>query len=284
MKHCLFTLLYWIGAMRLASWWNRKRVMILCYHNVTAQTGSLSGNDEKWDVPYEYFEKHLDYLGHRHNIVSLQDYLAARRAGRTLPNYSAVLTFDDGYRNFLTVVAPCLARRGFPASVFLITDFLRNGKCNGSAQTVRVEPSEDNMYLSWSEVETLAQNYDVEFGSHSCSHPEMLKLSPEEAERELRDSRSAIAMLTGNEDIAFAFPGGVYSPRLVDQARMLGYSCALTVYPSANAIDRDPFVLRRISLGREDDEAAFAGRVSGLTEWFMRAGLVLTRLLHRSFP
>ena len=37
-------------------------------------------------------------------------------------HYSVVLTFDDGFRNFLTVAAPILAERKIPATVFLITD------------------------------------------------------------------------------------------------------------------------------------------------------------------
>ena len=64
----------------------------------------------------------LDFLQRNYTVISLREYLHARNEGRSLGNYSVVLTFDDGFRNFLTVAAPMLAERKLPATVFLITD------------------------------------------------------------------------------------------------------------------------------------------------------------------
>src|SRR6185369_322677 len=135
MKILAFNLLHIIGATWFAAWWTRKQVRILCYHGVTRRTERMSHNPHKLHVRYERFLDHLDHLQRRYQVISLGEYLQARREGRRLPDYSVILTFDDGYRNFLTVIAPCLAERSMSASAFLITDRVGRGcdeKLNGS--------------------------------------------------------------------------------------------------------------------------------------------------------
>lgn len=122
MKKILFALLYRLGVTRLAAWWHRRRVTILCYHGVTEQPGGDTNNVKGLHVNRLRFASHLNFLQRNYSVISLREYVLARNDGRSLGNYSVVLTFDDGFRNFLTVAAPMLAERNLPATVFLITD------------------------------------------------------------------------------------------------------------------------------------------------------------------
>src|SRR5437763_5237729 len=115
MKRILFALLYHTGVTRFAAWWHRKRVVFLCYHGVTQLAARSPADPHGLHVSRGRFEKHLDFLRRRYHAVSLREYLDARLGGRRLPHYSVVLTFDDGFRNFLTAAAPCLAERSMPA-------------------------------------------------------------------------------------------------------------------------------------------------------------------------
>ena len=121
MKKLAFALLYLTGLTRLAAWCHRKRVVFLCYHGVTERSERSPADPTGLHVNHRRFAAQLDFLARRYHFISLEEYLQARRAGRRLPNYSLLLTFDDGFRNFLTVAAPLLSARQIPTTVFLIT-------------------------------------------------------------------------------------------------------------------------------------------------------------------
>lgn len=268
MKNFAYSLLYALGLVRLAAWWNRRRVMILCYHGVTERAERSPLDPFGLQVRHERFTVHLDYLRRHYHVLSLSDYLKARREQSALPDYSVVLTFDDGYRNFLTAAAPRLAKSKMPASVFIITDRVRS---DGKQLEADWSESDDETYLSWEEAQELSGEQAIEFGSHTCSHRQLSQLSPDEAERELQASRGIIKAHLGKGALSLAYPYGAYSDAIIEQARALSYTCALTTDAGTNDLQTGLFALRRTLIGDDDDKASFAARVSGLTWWLSRA-------------
>ena len=259
MKKLAFALLYLTGLTRLAAWRNRKRVVFLCYHGVTARSQRSSTDPTGLHVNHHRFAAQLDFLSRRYHFLSLDEYLEARRTGRPLPDYSLLLTFDDGFRNFLTVAAPLLAARGIPTIVFLITG-------NADSDEVRPttwEPRDDSNYLSWSEARLLKEKYQVDFGSHTCSHSPLMSLTQSEIIRELRQSREDLTGNLGIEFPALSYPKGERSDMLARVAREQGYSCAVTTDRGANEMEHDLFTLGRTLIGDSDDEMSLAVRVSG---------------------
>ncbi|HYE65970.1 MAG TPA: polysaccharide deacetylase family protein [Pyrinomonadaceae bacterium] len=273
MKKVIFTLLHAARVTRFAAWWNRRRVMILCYHGVTGRPHRSPQDPDGLHIRHDRFDAQLDHLQRLYHIISLREYLTARREGRSLPHYSVILTFDDGYRNLLTMAAPRLAARRLPATFFLITDHVRNGA--GPEPAPSWSPADDEGYLSWTEIQRLEREQGIEFGSHTCSHRKLPTLSPDEAERELHDSRAAVIAHTKSETLPFAYPYGKYSVELAQRALSHGYVCALTTDAGTNDMQTDLFMLKRTLVSDFDDEAAFAARVSGLTCWLNRAQALL---------
>lgn len=76
-------------------------------------------------VTPEDFRAHLAFLSERRfHVLSFREALELLEAVRPFPERCAVITFDDGYRDNLTVAAPALAEHGFPATVFVATRVL----------------------------------------------------------------------------------------------------------------------------------------------------------------
>src|SRR4029453_9293701 len=69
----------------------------------------------------------MDLIAGLCTVLPLAEAVERLYAG-TLPPRAACITFDDGYRNNLTVAAPILRARGLPATVFVSTGYIGNGR------------------------------------------------------------------------------------------------------------------------------------------------------------
>ncbi len=67
------------------------------------------------------FERQIAFLARRRNVVSMDELVDAIQRGQQLPAGTVVLTFDDGYRDNYTYVAPALAAYDLPATLYLPT-------------------------------------------------------------------------------------------------------------------------------------------------------------------
>lgn len=68
------------------------------------------------------FRGQLDYLQHRHTVVTMEEVMyAAQGSPADLPADAALLTFDDGFVDHYTTVLPLLDERGWQGSFFAPT-------------------------------------------------------------------------------------------------------------------------------------------------------------------
>ena len=261
MKKLVFRLLYSAGVVRLVAWLNRKRVIFICYHGVTERETRHPDDRFGLHVRKDRFRSHLEYLQKHYRVISLGKYVEASRRQQPLPEYAAVITFDDGYRNFYTAAGPLLIEHNMPAAMFLIVDRVRQ---NGDSGTASWTDADDEKYLSWSEVKQLAAR-GVEFGSHTCTHRKLTELPLAEVDTELRQSKEVITRELQLEDPPLAYPYGFTNDSIAAAAQSLGYSCAITTETGFNDAATDFFKLRRVLVGDDDDVPAFATRLAGLT-------------------
>jgi peptidoglycan/xylan/chitin deacetylase (PgdA/CDA1 family) len=91
---------------------------ILFYHKVQRRPVGVWG-EPVLDV--REFERHVAFLARAYQPVSLSELVAGLAGRARLPRRAVALTFDDGYRNNLYLVAPILARHGIPATIFITT-------------------------------------------------------------------------------------------------------------------------------------------------------------------
>jgi peptidoglycan/xylan/chitin deacetylase (PgdA/CDA1 family) len=219
-------------------------------------------------MPLASFLEQLDYLQAHYQIISLGEFVSARHHNMKLPASAVILTFDDGMRNFFTVVAPLLLKRRIAATSFILTgeSYMReSSELDGDWCS-----HDDAIHLSWDEVRQLAHQ-GVEFGSHARNHYPLPDLTSAEAHDELVRSLEELNTHLGPGSFPLSYPHGRTSERISRLTESLGYSCAVTTALGQNDSDDDLFELRRTVVASDVDLPTFAARLSGLTHWYSQA-------------
>lgn len=120
---------------------NRDKLLILMYHAVVDENHSY----ERWThVHAVQFAEQMRYLRQNYSVLPLSEVVHRMACGKEIPPYSAVVTFDDGFRNNYSVAFPILREHGVPASIFLTTGFIESGDLNWPDQvfiTLRGAPA-----------------------------------------------------------------------------------------------------------------------------------------------
>lgn len=265
-KRSFFFFLRFVGATKAISWLHRKQVMILCYHCITPRPDLLASDPWKMYLDAESFETQLDYLQKNYNVISLENYLEARRENRPLRPFSVVLTFDDGKRNFLTAVLPRLVSRNLPATSFVVVkNTKKEYRENISDDFHEWAPEDNSADLSWENIDYLLKQKKVEIGSHTYTHPVLPQISYEEVENELKTSYEEIVKNTELKNVSLAYPFGQTSETVIEIARKTGYACGLTNTDAGNNPKTNLFRLNRTIINSDDDLNVFAARLAGVT-------------------
>lgn len=107
-----------------ASGWRRRRLLILCYHGV-----SLLDEHESYRelfVTPAFLRRRFEILrSGGYTVLPLGEAVRHLRCG-TLPPRSVVLTFDDGFYNFLAAAVPLLEEFAYPATNYVSTYYCVN--------------------------------------------------------------------------------------------------------------------------------------------------------------
>src|ERR1041385_7528148 len=95
------------------------RVPILTYHSIDeAGPAALA----PWRLSPALFREQMRFLRERgYRSVSLDEWARAIAEQRRLPGRPVVITFDDGYRDFLENAWPALRELDFRATIFAVT-------------------------------------------------------------------------------------------------------------------------------------------------------------------
>ena len=167
----------------------------------------------------EHLESHVRFLRRRgYRFLTAEELLAE---GRPAPG-TAVLTFDDGYRNWLTGAVPVLRRVGVRATFYVCP-----GLWGGHSPDVSGDPGR---LVTEAEAREL-HAAGMELGSHSLSHLDLRRVDDSTLERELGASKRAIEGLTGRPCRTLAYPYGLYDARVASAAGAAGYELAFGWLP-----------------------------------------------------
>ncbi len=143
----LFLIVFSLGTFYFLWLYPKYTVPILIYHAVDYQEGSFF-------VSPENFSKQMEYIKQRgYKVITLDELVKNIQNKKNFKRNEVVITFDDGYQDSFKYAYPVLVKFNFPATVFLITDYL--GK--------------ENRFLNWDEVRIMSKN-NISFGGHTKNH------------------------------------------------------------------------------------------------------------------
>jgi peptidoglycan/xylan/chitin deacetylase (PgdA/CDA1 family) len=123
-KTTIAAALSWSGAHE---WLGRRRPatpLILGYHRVVENVQAVQGKLlPGMTISQRMLRAHLEWVGRRYRIVSLDELGARLQRGEPCDELAAI-TFDDGYLDVHDHALPVLRQMGLPAAVFVVSSLV----------------------------------------------------------------------------------------------------------------------------------------------------------------
>lgn len=224
-----------------------KRIAVLSYHKIG--TPAPGGWETWFYISEDVFAEQLAVLrGGGWQPVDMTTFVEGLIDPEGLPEQTALITFDDGQRSVREVALPVLERFGYPAVLFMPTDFV------GLTNTFDSEP--DEPLCDWDDLLEL-QGRGVSVQSHGQSHRRFSDLRPEERALELEHSKNVLEAKLQQSVELFAFPYGDDAglpPELHEALRRTGYVAAFGYGGGPFSFPvTDPYRLERVAMGPDTD-------------------------------
>jgi len=196
------------------------------------------------------FEANLQFLKRRTNVVSVDDFLSGRLSSKKL---NVVITFDDGYKSWITEAIPLLKKLKLPATFFISsglvgiakedeTEFMR------SKLLIKLPVQRTTGALSFEDVKKIAEEGFC-VGGHTLNHFNLAQSGDcAQLKYEIVEDKMRLEKLTGSRVEYFSYPFGAYHNKNIDLVTILresGYSAAVTTVSGFNCAGSDPFLLHR---------------------------------------
>jgi peptidoglycan/xylan/chitin deacetylase (PgdA/CDA1 family) len=234
----------------------RKSPSVIAYHAV----GDCADDPYGLFVSKSDFEKQMAFLARRREVVPLDVVVA----GEGFRGPTVAITFDDGYRNNLTVAAPILRRFGLPASVFVATGWLGR-----KIEWMDVPVGDDYEIMTSDELREIHELV-LSVESHGHSHIDMSAASPVATADDLSRSREVFEEVLGRPPRFLAYPWGRHSPAAQRAAQNLGFRAAFSIDQPGGG----QFARSRVTVNPLDGKMIFRLKTSGYFEPVRQSKLV----------
>lgn len=205
-------------------------VPILMYHNIG--DGGPAGVHA---VAPETFKRHMAFLARNgFAVISLEDFIRASGSAKLLPYKCVAITFDDGYENNYENAYPVLREAGFPATLFIPSDFVG-------------QPG----YVTAAQLREMAAN-GVAAGAHGKTHDFLAALTPKKLHDEIQVAKERLEAVSGRPVRLFCYPLGGFDGQVKKWVKTAGYAGACTTNRSPSILNNDVYALNRIKMTERD--------------------------------
>ncbi len=228
-----------------------KSLPILMFHRVVEEIP----NGPLYDIHYsrENLRKLLCFLKEKgFETVTFEDILT-----RPAPSKPIILTFDDGYEDNFFHLFPLLKEHGMKAVIYLLGDrTIPSNIWDADKGGPRAPLMRTDQILE------MAESGLVEFGGHSMTHSNLVKLNLSAVEREVGDCKNALENLLGKPVVSFAYPFGFFSESVKRAVAGAGYLFGIVVEWGPNDFGSDLMETRRVCLSPDAGPLEFFWKTS----------------------
>lgn len=238
------------------------------------------------DIPVEAsgnFEANLRFLKRCTNVVSLEDFLSGRLSSESI---NTVITFDDGYKGWVSDALPILKELELPATFFISSGFVGLSK-QDEAEFIRSKLQINHKTtggLNFEEVRRIAvEGFTV--GGHTLNHCNLATLRDNvQLKYEIAEDKIRLERIIGKKIDYFAYPSGAFQNSNINLSKVLeesGYKGAVTTVSGFNIAGSNSYLLNRELTRASMPGLVFRARVYGNYDavWFIKKRVL--RVLQR---
>jgi peptidoglycan/xylan/chitin deacetylase (PgdA/CDA1 family) len=170
------------------------------------------------------------------------------------------IAFDDAFANLLEHAFPLLQQHNIPSTLFVPTAYFDTtaGWLKNSQH-----PTRDMRIMSAAEISQLSEQH-IHIGSHSVSHCDLRKATPEALRQELYNSKQTLEKLCQQPITTIAYPYGYYNDAVLSESKKAGYT---RVFTAEHTLDSTDFLFDRIPTYPEDSLLVLRLKVLGAYAW-----------------
>ncbi len=228
----------------LGGWLLKRHVVpIVMFHHVDTYS-----HEELNTISPKKFEKIMAFLkNHHYQVIRLEQLVDAINHHTKLAPRSVVLTFDDGYDNNYTYAFPILKKYQFPATIFVISNFI--GK-------------ED--FLTPGHIKEMVNSGLIDIGSHTKNHVYLPGIKDRNSTvDEIAGSKSDLEKFLGRPVDYFCYPSGGFNSDIQSIVHQAGYKAACTTNRGHDKYNKDIYALKRVRLNNKDYDFSLLMKFSG---------------------
>jgi peptidoglycan/xylan/chitin deacetylase (PgdA/CDA1 family) len=216
----------------------------------------------------KHFEAKLFLLKRITNIISFNDFMEGRLSTKKI---NTVITFDDGYKSWITHALPILKKLELPAIFFVSSGFVGLSKEDEATYIAtklfrKMPPRKISGGLKETDIKLLADN-GFTIGGHTINHINLeVQRDIHQICYEIANDKCRLEEMAGRDIEYFAYPIGAYENLQIDLKDILhevNYKAAVTIKGGFNNTHTNLFLLRRDIVDPGMPKAVFKARVYG---------------------
>ncbi|MCB0617891.1 MAG: polysaccharide deacetylase family protein [Saprospiraceae bacterium] len=236
------------GLLKKDHWVYKDRLPVLAYHAVAED------RSDRFAVQPELFKAQIEALSAELRFITTQQALQIWRRQGAFDEGLALLTFDDGYEDLLSLL-PFFEQVEVRSTIFIPAKWI-----GGSNSWDRGAYSVRN-HLNWEQIEELSAN-GHEIGSHGWDHCSLAKLGDHELEFELQHSKAALHKHLGQPISAIAYPFGRLNDKVLAMASRFYEVGFVAGRGGQTGWSNSPFAIRRITVSQDDSVESLLGKIN----------------------
>lgn len=230
-----------------------KNITVLLYHQIGYSPNEFTNLDCFCTV--SSFSLQMQFLKEQNfSIISLSQALRYIRGEETVNKHYVVITFDDGCETFYELAFPLLQAFDFPATIYPVAGCLGQTASWGRIRNPELRILTDKR---------IAELYrlGVEIGAHTMNHSRLTWISPEEAAREVNESKDYLEQIIGDPVNSFAYPHGDYNRLSIDLVKKAGFTSGMTCLHDFGQMAKSAFEIPRKYITFSDNLNTFRAKL-----------------------